>query len=357
MPGQRYFPEQHKFQIGSREKQTNLSFHLMQNAQSPNMNQYLGDLSYGELEALINARALANRNTNPLSTFANLPPPAGSMPNAGNMATPQGGGGGGGGDNSLQGIPPSSRSAMANALLQQEQQALQNRQNHLLGLLRLEQQRTMGMPGLNQGGMPDMGDPSAHSAAALAAGGFKMNPGQFNPLMGAGPMGFGGIPPMLQKEMALPSSPKQPGRKASFPRKLYKMLMDLEASNSDVAMFVENGHAFAILNPQKFTEEVLPKYFSMKHYASFQRQLNLYKFKRVLEEGPYHGCYYHKMFTKGNPALIPLIKREAKPKSKKAVKSPAAPSAEADASPAEAEAKPLKEEEEASNANEGNEEV
>ena len=162
-----------------------------------------------------------------------------------------------------------------------------------------------------------------------------MNPNQFNPLMAAAnPMGFpGGIPGMLHKEMTLPSSPKQPGRKASFPRKLYKMLMDLEANNSDVAMFVENGRAFAILNPQKFTEEVLPKYFSMKHYASFQRQLNLYKFKRVLEEGPYHGCYYHKMFTKGNPGLIPLIKRQAKPKSKKV--KPTTPAAESAAVPAE----------------------
>ena len=47
----------------------------------------------------------------------------------------------------------------------------------------------------------------------------------------------------------------------------------------------------------------------MKSYASFQRQLNFYGFRRI-GEGPNKGAYCHKLFQQGNPHLLPLIKRQ-----------------------------------------------
>lgn len=102
----------------------------------------------------------------------------------------------------------------------------------------------------------------------------------------------------------------QPGRKASFPRKLLGMLTDLGFKGSDIAAFLPNGQAFIIFKPNEFTEEILPKYFNMHHFASFQRQLNLYKFKRTSKDGPYKGAYYHELFARERHDLIPMIKRQ-----------------------------------------------
>ena len=55
--------------------------------------------------------------------------------------------------------------------------------------------------------------------------------------------------------------------------------------------------------------EVMPKYFKMGSYASFQRQLNLYSFTRIAE-GPDRGSYFHKLFVKDKPLLSTTMKRK-----------------------------------------------
>lgn len=60
--------------------------------------------------------------------------------------------------------------------------------------------------------------------------------------------------------------------------------------------------------PREFAEHVMPKYFRMSRYSSFQRQLNLYEFQRVTD-GPDKGAYYHELFVKGRPDLSSSMKR------------------------------------------------
>jgi len=71
---------------------------------------------------------------------------------------------------------------------------------------------------------------------------------------------------------------------------------------------LEHGQAFAIHRPKDFAEIVMPKYFKMGSFASFQRQLNLYCFDRV-GDGPDRGAYKHPLFIRGKPLLSTTMRR------------------------------------------------
>jgi HSF-type DNA-binding len=78
------------------------------------------------------------------------------------------------------------------------------------------------------------------------------------------------------------SPAKRVGRTSVFPKVLHAILADLERQGrDDIASFLRHGRAFAIHKPREFAATVLPMYFRMGHFTSFQRQLNLYDFQRV----------------------------------------------------------------------------
>lgn len=102
---------------------------------------------------------------------------------------------------------------------------------------------------------------------------------------------------------------KRKGRIGTFPQKLHQMLMDLEASNqTDIASFLPHGRAFMIHKPREFAKDILPKYFKMSHFSSFQRQLNLYDFQRIAD-GPDRGSYFHELLIKNRPSVCKFMKR------------------------------------------------
>jgi hypothetical protein len=83
-----------------------------------------------------------------------------------------------------------------------------------------------------------------------------------------------------------------------FPQKLYRMLEEAEANDQEAVLsFFPHGRAFAVHKPRQFIEEIMPKYFSTTRLSSFQRQLNLYGFRRVTE-GRDKGAYFHESFLK-----------------------------------------------------------
>jgi len=100
------------------------------------------------------------------------------------------------------------------------------------------------------------------------------------------------------------------GRSGAFPQKLHQMLSDLEAQPdlADVASFLPHGRAFCIHKPRDFCKYVMPKYFRMSRFSSFQRQLNLYEFHRITD-GPDKGAYAHELFQKGRPILSSMMRR------------------------------------------------
>lgn len=72
--------------------------------------------------------------------------------------------------------------------------------------------------------------------------------------------------------MALSSDPRRKGRTGTFPQKLHQMLSELERQDGglDIASFLPHGRAFAIHKPRDFVKHVMPKYFRMSRFSSFQ---------------------------------------------------------------------------------------
>ena len=85
-----------------------------------------------------------------------------------------------------------------------------------------------------------------------------------------------------------------------FPQRLMEILS--EPFNIDAITWLPHGKAFIIINSQKFSKHILPKYFRKTKYTSFTRKLNRWNFTRVTR-GPDLGAYYHAFFQRGNEAL------------------------------------------------------
>lgn len=90
----------------------------------------------------------------------------------------------------------------------------------------------------------------------------------------------------------------------------------------DVLHWEHHGRAFVIVDKNKVAKYFLPKFFPLQtEYSSFQRQLNLYGFTRLIGQGTgttshnmqSPGKYYHEMFLRTRPDLCRWIVRSKKP--------------------------------------------
>ena len=79
------------------------------------------------------------------------------------------------------------------------------------------------------------------------------------------------------------SQPKyRGGISTHFPEVLHAMLTLAEVDEYDsICSWEPHGRAFAVHSREKFVKKVLPRFFRQSHFASFQRQLNLYGFQRL----------------------------------------------------------------------------
>jgi hypothetical protein len=76
----------------------------------------------------------------------------------------------------------------------------------------------------------------------------------------------------------------------------------------EVVSWQPHGRAFLVRKPTEFVSLVMPKYFKQTKITSFQRQLNLYGFRR-LTKGSDMGAYYHELFLRGRPFLCHKMTR------------------------------------------------
>lgn len=96
----------------------------------------------------------------------------------------------------------------------------------------------------------------------------------------------------------------------SFPFKLQAMLDQLESlGKTDVISWLPHGRAFRVHRPEIFVRDLMPSYFKMSKFSSFQRQLHMYSFQRLTTNGPDRGGYYHPQFLRGSPRLVVEMKR------------------------------------------------
>mmetsp|Transcript_5527 Transcript_5527/g.9908 ORF Transcript_5527/g.9908 Transcript_5527/m.9908 type:complete len:345 (-) Transcript_5527:56-1090(-) len=105
--------------------------------------------------------------------------------------------------------------------------------------------------------------------------------------------------------VGLPSEKMKRGSVQAFPRKLLDII---NSEHESVIAWSESGDQFFIYDPDRFAKEVLPKYFRHGHYSSFQRQLNLYGFRRLGSETKTLG-YQHDDFNRYHPERVDSIRR------------------------------------------------
>jgi hypothetical protein len=93
-----------------------------------------------------------------------------------------------------------------------------------------------------------------------------------------------------------------------FPVKVYEMLENAGRQKFDhIVSWNDVGTGFMVHDKDHFTKEIVPHYFNLTKYKSFQRQLSLYGFQRVTV-GPNKGLRYHEKLRKGELELVRQMK-------------------------------------------------
>mmetsp|Transcript_118017 Transcript_118017/g.176319 ORF Transcript_118017/g.176319 Transcript_118017/m.176319 type:complete len:378 (+) Transcript_118017:96-1229(+) len=88
-----------------------------------------------------------------------------------------------------------------------------------------------------------------------------------------------------------------------FPWKLHELLDVAEADAfTNIVSWLPNQHSFRVHDIQKFVDHIMKRFFKQTKYKSFQRQLNMWGFERILN-GPEKGGYSHNYFVRGKPSL------------------------------------------------------
>jgi hypothetical protein len=112
----------------------------------------------------------------------------------------------------------------------------------------------------------------------------------------------------------------------SFPWKLHQLLEETDGREGCecIISWLPDRKSFKVHDQKAFVDQILPRYFKVTKYKSFQRQLNIYGFERITDKSASRGGYSHRYFVRGNPKLCVNMKRQ---KIKGTRKSKALPSA------------------------------
>lgn len=96
-----------------------------------------------------------------------------------------------------------------------------------------------------------------------------------------------------------------------FPFKLHGLLEGVERDgNGSIISWQPHGKAFRIHQPKQFSSSILPQYFKSLKFRSFQRQLQIYGFKRIQNKNsPDYNAYWHELFKRGEFELCLNMKR------------------------------------------------
>ncbi|CBN80163.1 Putative Heat Shock transcription factor [Ectocarpus siliculosus] len=91
----------------------------------------------------------------------------------------------------------------------------------------------------------------------------------------------------------------------AFARKLAEILT---TESTATISWNANGSAFQVHDVERFSEDILTKYYRHSKFSSFQRQLNLYSFRKIVK-GADAGGYAHPMFRRDRPDDLYHVRR------------------------------------------------
>jgi hypothetical protein len=86
----------------------------------------------------------------------------------------------------------------------------------------------------------------------------------------------------------------------------------LRLESERIVRWTEDGQAFQILDKDAMTLHVLPRYFKNKNFASFQRQLNYFGFRKWSKARSAYPTYSREHFTRDDYDAMSLVKRQSK---------------------------------------------
>ncbi|KAI6043325.1 hypothetical protein EDC04DRAFT_2890961 [Pisolithus marmoratus] len=103
----------------------------------------------------------------------------------------------------------------------------------------------------------------------------------------------------------------------AFLQKLYEMVND--PADHHLIRWSDTGDSFFILDQERFSSDVLGRWFKHKNFSSFVRQLNMYGFHKIphLQQGVLRSenetefwNFEHPHFVRGQPDMLCLIQRK-----------------------------------------------
>jgi hypothetical protein len=114
-------------------------------------------------------------------------------------------------------------------------------------------------------------------------------------------------PALFNEEDALAETTSN--RIPAFPWRLHDMLCAAAREGfENIVSWQPCGSAFKVHDILIFTESILPRHFKTNIYKSFQRQLNIYGFRR-LTSGSQKGAYTHELLIRGKPEVCRCMVR------------------------------------------------
>lgn len=105
---------------------------------------------------------------------------------------------------------------------------------------------------------------------------------------------------------------KRGGCKYPFPQRLFDLLEYIDLRSSELSRIISwypNGKAFQVHDRKVFEKQIQPKMFNQSKYASFNRQLNLWGFKRIASSHSGGPCYFHPLFQRYDRSLCCTMHR------------------------------------------------
>ena len=126
------------------------------------------------------------------------------------------------------------------------------------------------------------------------------------------------------------SASAAPNRKAGVPKFLRFLFEILQNEDSSIISWAHGGTSIQIHDTAAMSEYVLPKYFKHRKYASFQRQLNYFGFRKWTKTQCSGIVFSHPNFLKHDPEAMRQIRRKNHPENpgsrkREAIRTPSPP--------------------------------